>query len=307
MTDAYQKFRQYFLPQPDYWVPSNCGSDELRLGCYPLSFKQRLAQGHYQHFDEQGLPLFHSKAGILMHFCTGLTSFALAHWELYVETGTNKHAEFLLKAADYLISTGESRDNGALMILDYDNDQGENGVTCAMNQGKVISVACRAYNFTKDSRYIDSALKMAVAFEYPYGSEGVTSNEMENHLWFLEAGLPILNGHIYALFGLKELATITEEKWITKLFIEGSESVINTIHLFDSGKWSLYWYKSPSYIASAMYHNLHICQLEILSEYYPSEVLKKYAEKFRGYCLNPINRYSAGFQLVRDKINLILS
>ncbi len=78
----------YWTGDPDYWklTDTNKRSD-YPVSYYPLSFKNRLYQEHYKDFDEQGLPMFPSKTGKLVHFCTGMCSFAFAHWEEFLDTG----------------------------------------------------------------------------------------------------------------------------------------------------------------------------------------------------------------------------
>lgn len=304
MRDNLEKFKQYFTDKPTYWqLAPQIVTVKYHPGYYPLSFRDRLYQKHYQYFDKDGLPIFHSKAGKLVHFCTGMCSFAFAHWEEFLINEDPIHAEQVVKVARYLLHMAEPRENGALMVLDYDSDERDNGVSCAMNQGESISVLCRAYAYTKDHSFLEAAMKMAVPFQHPYGYQGVTSRLSQNQAtWYLEGGKTILNGHIYALFGLFELANLSSETWIKELYQKGLESVVQSIGLYDTGNWSWYWLEEPRYIASAMYHNLHICQLKALGMQSESEELVQYADKFEKYARSPYNRLHSGFALLTAKI-----
>lgn len=304
MSDILDKFTLYFKNKPDYWkLSSGSPFKDYTLSYYPISFKERLANGHYRDFDPQGLPLFKNNAGNLVHFVTGMCSFALAHWHMYLDTGIISHASRVIDVADYIIGLGVNRSNGSLMVYDYDNELREDGRSCAMNQGESISVLCRAYLVTRDEKYLESAVMMAVPFNFPYGDMGVLGSLSQNgKKWYLEGGKTILNGHIYALFGLRDLSKCTNLKWVDELCQTGLKSVNDSIGLFDTGWWSWYWLEENSYIASAMYHNLHICQLFALYQETGNVKFKEIAERFTWYSSSIKNRMKAGFMLSSSKL-----
>lgn len=304
MRDFLEKFRMYWTGNPDYWKLTDPDKrSKFAISYYPLSFKDRLYQEHYKDFDSEGLPMFHSRAGKLVHFCTGMCSFAFAHWEEYLNTGKEEHAGHVVKVADYLIGMAESRSNGARMVLDYDSDEKDNGFTCAMNQGESISVLCRAFCLTGNETYRETALKMAIPFKYNYGSDGVRGFLAANNApWYLEGGKMILNGHNYSLFGLHDLYKVSGENWVKELLDTGIQSVVDSIQYFDNGFWSWYWVNKPLYIASAMYHNLHICQLKALSVISGNGKLEAYAAKFARYAGSPVCRGRSALYMVLAKI-----
>ena len=304
MRDFLEKFRMYWVGDPDYWkLIDPLKISNYKVSYYPLSFKSRLYQEHYKDFDEQGLPMFPSKAGKLVHFCTGMCSFAFAHWEEFLDTGKQEHADHVTRVAGYLLGMAEKTGNGSLMVLDYDSDERDNGVPCAMNQGESISVLCRAYCLTNDHAYLEAALKMAIPFGYPYGPEGVRGILHENNAaWYLEGGKKILNGHNYALFGLSDLVTVSGEKWVKDHLDTGIKSLTDSIAYFDNGFWSWYWLDRPLYIASAMYHNLHICQLTAIAQMSGETKLDAYAKKFAGYARSSACRAKAGAYMLKAKI-----
>ena len=304
MSDFLQKFKMYWVDLPDYWKITDPNKySKYAISYYPLSFRDRLYQGHYLDFDAQGLPLFPSKAGRLVHFCTGMCSFAFAHWEEFLNTGKQEHKDHVIRVADYLIGMAEERLNGALMILDYDSDEKDKGVTCGMNQGESISVVCRAYCLTENKKYLEAALKMAIPFGYAYGHNGVRGQVEQNKApWYLEAGKLILNGHNYSLFGLADLVNVSGEAWVKDYLNVGIRSVADSIQYFDNGFWSWYWLDKPLYIASAMYHNLHICQLQALSAISGNKKLTLYSEKFAAYATSPSKRARAGVYMLKAKI-----
>lgn len=303
MKDFLEKLKLYFVNDPNYWELSKNETEQTYIiSFYPLSFRKRLYQNHYQHFDPNGIPLFHSKTGELVHFVTGMCSFVFAHWEEYLLTGDKKHTIHILNIAEYLLQIAENRKNGGLMLLDYESDKRDNGISCAMNQGEAISVMIRAYCLTNDIKYLNAAEKMAIPFLFPFGNEGVSGKLKQNgQIWYLEGGKTILNGHIYAIFGLQELNSILKSEWIKNLIDQGLNSIKNSINLFDNGYWSWYWLETPLYIASAMYHNLHICQLNALAKNVDSNIFESSSKQFAMYASSPANRIKAALIMFKAK------
>lgn len=307
MNESLRKSLLYFRSTDAYWQSAPSPQQDLpkerRLGIYPISMVQRIRDGHHCYFDSLGVPVWPDTRGRLRHSCTTMTSYALGHWELWLLTGKGEHRDAFLRVADFLLAWGRETDSGGTLFLDYEDDTETNGHTCAMNQGEAISVLCRAYELTGRERYVECAWRAGLPFRHRYGPEGVTGR-MNDSPWYLEGGKRILNGHIYAVFGLWDLAQVTQQKAPQELFEAGAESVVREIDQFDSGDWSWYWVESPRYIASMMYHNLHICQLEALNELYPAERISAVAARFRHYAKRPLNRAKAALALVRGKLRM---
>lgn len=307
MIESLRKFALYLQPTMHYWylvpIADRKQSQHTLLGIYPIGMAQRIQENHHRYFDAKGIPVWPDAEGHLLHSCTTMTSYALGHWELWLVTGQATHCDAFLHVADFLLAWGRASDSGSTLFLDYE-DQGETvGHTCAMNQGEAISVLCRAYQLTGSAKYLDCAIRAAIPFNNSYGPDGVTGR-LDGSTWYLEGGKLILNGHIYALFGLWDLAQITGQPDHQALFEAGAASLAREIDQFDSGAWSWYWVESPRYIASMMYHNLHICQLEAMNELYPDERLRAAAERFRGYASRPLNRAQAALALAQGKLRM---
>lgn len=303
MKDSLKKLGVYLKQQPDYWKLSDFRYEEGVVGVYPLSFKDRLFQGHYVHFDKSGIPMFHSKAGNLVYFCTGICSFAFANYEQFLLSGEDEYKNKVIQSADRLVEMIVDHDEVA-MIYDYDDHELNNPVACAMNQGESISVMLRAHELSGNKKYLNYAKRLSEPFSNEYGKTGVITYIENDHIWFLEGGKKILNGHIYALIGLHELNCVSNSYELNHLVEGGLSSVIALLPRFDLGWWSRYWLDSPDYIASAMYHNLHICQLEILYQQHQIEAFRAYSIKFKKYHQSFVKRISAGLELVKSKRRL---
>ena len=171
----------------------------------------------------------------------------------------------------------------------------------------------RGYELTNNEDYIEFAEKIMLPYKFSVKDYGVRGKfeELEDVFWYEEiAEIPnkhILNGMIYSVVGLWEIYKIKPQLIMAdKLFHTGVKYIEKALHLFDTGQWSWYWVdeKDPNYIASAMYHNLHICQLRYLFSITGKSIFEQYAEKFEAYNKNPLNKISAGFILLKGKINM---
>lgn len=303
MKENTRKSLAYIMPIEYYWKKNTKrGKKEFKTGYYPLNMKDRLLQGHYRAFDENGIPLELGPSGELMYHVTTIGSFTFANWELFLDSGDKKYCEIILKCAEKLLEYSKINNNN-LMFLDYFDTSYKNGETCAMNQGHAIGVFCRAFEISKDEKYLHAAMNSSKAFNYDYGNFGVKWKTDNGNVWYNEGGKIILNGHIYCLISLYDLYKITEDENIKKLFEEGFISVEKELINFDSGYWSYYKIDDPKIIASMMYHNLHIVQLQALLEIKKSDSIDFYIKQFISYANNPLKRIKALTDIVRRKIS----
>jgi hypothetical protein len=286
----------------DYLFP-----EKYRLGFYPLSFKKRLTEKHYLHFDENGLPLSGVINGDLAHHVTTMSSFCFCNWELFLETGDEKYAGPVVLTADYFLSKACYQETGRATIPWFFDKSETGGKNCGMDQGEAISVLLRAYCIRGDERYLTLASDISNSFLFSLAEQGVAGKiPGTQDPWFLEGEHFILNGHAYALIGLWELWRVSGKPEHYGIFRSGYDSLIKHIGLFDKKYWTIYMLEDKNYLASIMYHNLHICQLRILDQLEADPVLVQYADRFEQYAANPVNRFRAGYNLFSSKIRRML-
>uniref|UniRef100_A0A183CAR4 Heparosan-N-sulfate-glucuronate 5-epimerase n=1 Tax=Globodera pallida TaxID=36090 RepID=A0A183CAR4_GLOPA len=166
------------------------------------------------------------------------------------------------------------------------------GWQSAMAQGLALSFLTRAYTLAKVGErdlYMEAAQKALDLFEVPVEKGGVLSN-ICGLPWFEEyptlPGTGVLNGFMYALFGLFDFALYSKRS--QALFLRGLDSLRHLLHLFDSGRWSLYDLRhihldsSPN-LASQDYHLLHVSQLRWMYSITGDPYLEETAERWEGY------------------------
>lgn len=168
----------------------------------------------------------------------------------------------------------------------------------AMCQGQAISVLCRAYHATKDTRYLEAAEAAIGPFlqssSKPGGLKAVFMNQ---HDWYEEYPTTpstfILNGFIYSLLGLYDLShTNPASSKARILYDKGIQSLVAMLPLYDAGSGTFYdlrhvtMHTSPK-LARWDYHSTHINQLLLLAtiNQNSTQFFTETAERWRGYMI----------------------
>jgi hypothetical protein len=94
----------------------------------------------------------------------------------------------------------------------------------------------------------------------------------------------VLNGWIYALWGVHDVAVGLESAEAAALFEQSLESLQASLDRYDTGWWSRYslWAGGQD-LAKPFYHRIHIVQLEALHALTGVEEFASVAARWRGY------------------------
>src|SRR5262249_46803044 len=138
----------------------------------------------------------------------------------------------------------------------------------ALAQGQAASVLVRALLHSRDDRFATAA-RRAIAPLLPGSSSGLVATTAEGPVPEEAPTAPpslILNGWIYALWGLWDVARGLGDTASADRFSASAECLRRSIDSYDTGWWSLYSrypYRLPD-LAKPFYHRLHIDQLDVL-------------------------------------------
>ncbi len=221
-----------------------------------------------------------------------IAAFALSYFR---ESCGEDKPETLQKFWNQIQWLIENQTAGGAFPFHYDkianNKFLESGWSSAMAQGLAISALVRAYKISDEEKYLNAALRALKPFEIPVYQGGVrTDNEFG--VWYEEYPHKhdsdhVLNGYIYALFGLFDLYNYADSKKSGDLFNAGVSSLIIALPLFDNGFWSQYSLSKQSTlrnhynIASPKYQLLHVHQLNALSRITSEKIFNQYSNRFR--------------------------
>ncbi len=302
MSEKFNKFIIYFKSNIySYWTLSdNSAVVDFTLKKYPISIKQRILEFHYPEPDENGIPIL----GKGLYHYTTICSYGLGNWELFLDTKDKKYLDKVILISDFLLKNISSE--GAWIQAACGTHA--EGVS-AMIQGEAISLLCRAWEITKNEKYLNTAQLAKRPFTQSIANGGVLGKITKSgSIWYEEfTDQPlrhVLNGKIYSLWGLHDLWLISKDAEAKELFDSGIDSLITNLDEFDSGYWSYYWLPEDGfdYMASIMYHNLHICQLWHTYDISKKVALKEKAQRFEKYSKSTYNRLKSGYSLFKAKL-----
>jgi len=221
---------------------------------------------------------------------------------MYLDTKSTDYKEIFLKQADWLVKNIKTKPKGFGVwehnfILPY--YKFKTPWVHGMAQGLAISVLLRAYQISSDKKYLETAEKTCKAFEVDITDGGVRFVDEEGNTWIEEyALLPpphVLNGFVFAIFGIYDFYRVTKDEDSLKLFEKETETLGKNIKKYDTGYWSLYNLldKHP---ATKSYHELHIKQLDILYKLTNVDIFNEYAKRWKKYLHSSPNRSKAAIK-----------
>jgi hypothetical protein len=254
-----------------------CFSEKELKGYFNnLTEKVTLDTEHQNDIDY--IPEFEYAEGKRVQFPVTVFQYALGCYDLYLLTEEQRYLQKFKTCAEWALT--RQNENGSVDAFSFLYPQAPYGAMC---QGQAVSLFVRAYFCFKNDCYLQAAQKAADFMLIPL-EDGGTARYDQDDLYLLEyTHLPaVLNGWIFALFGLHDLNLILH----SEKYQNAIETTVRTLqkHIteFDCGYWSLY--DMGGKIASPFYHRLHIAQLQALLAVYPAESLKKQLEKWTLDC-----------------------
>jgi hypothetical protein len=160
-----------------------------------------------------------------------------------------------------------------------------------MAQGFALSGLMRAFQETGRDTYYQAAQRALNSFKVPIEQGGITSlDEFGNKFYEEIPSQPphhILNGHIFALFGLHDYYRATGESRARELFEHGIDAVRNRLPDYDTGFWSKYSLNPVSNwrthwnIAAPIYQQVHIDQLGFLFRITHDPLFEQWAARWQ--------------------------
>ena len=128
----------------------------------------------------------------------------------------------------------------------------------------------RAHKESGNSLYLEPPSAPSSAFNALSAEGGVAFTDESGDLWFEEYIVSppthILNGFIWALWGVHDYFLATTDKSAQELFSRGVRTLLHNLERYDLGFWSLYEQSGTRLpmVASPFYHQLHIVQLRVM-------------------------------------------
>ena len=259
----------------------------------PLAFYiDPSSKAHYRGpFDADGIPLYLHK-GKADYLPILICFFAGGHLELYRRYGKEENLSQFMKVVEWLV-TRQDQDGLWLTHFPMKKFGLHQPFPSAIVQGAAISCLVRASLLSHDDRYAESAVMALAPYRKDLHEGGVASYDGGQVFYEEYPAEPyhhVLNGFIYALWGLLDLVRVHNNQEAKLLYEEGLKTLIDWLPRFDIGHWSLYHLsegtRNP---ATVNYHRLHIAQLDVMYSLTHADIFKKYGALWLQYLHSPIN------------------
>ena len=99
----------------------------------------------------------------------------------------------------------------------------------------------------------------------------------------------VLNGAIYALWGVLDFARVTGDPGAWRIWRDGANTVARHLEAFDTGFWSRYELAVPELVSVHYHKNIHIPQLEVMHALTGEPVFKLVALRWQRYLRSPLS------------------
>jgi hypothetical protein len=282
-----------------------------KLGPYYMTFEEKaLYPGP---FDDNGIPLldYHGTIG-KQYYSIAISQYALGNYNLFKKTANSDCFGKFVTNAQWLLDNLKPTGYGTYLwshLFDFEYFRTlKTPWHSGLAQGQGLSVLVRAYAETGESRLGRAADQVYETLKLPIAEGGVIYRDDEGHEWIeeylVDPPTHILNGFIWALWGIYDYYLLTKKEEAFKLFDSYVATIVKNLPHYDSGFWS-YYELTPQRIksiASNFYHRLHIVQLRIMHQMTGHPDFLMYADKWSRYLDNPVYRnlalaYKVGFKL----------
>lgn len=269
-----------------------------RLGLYYMTFADKAR--YPGPFDAKGIPLLDYRGAIGRQYNPiAVAQYGLAHYNAF-RAGAEGSRAVCLAQADWLVENLERDARGRGVWLHRFDFEYRTTLKApwysGLAQGQGLSLLARALQMTQEDRY---ARAMRAAFEAlaaPVGDGGCLWTDGGGSTWIeeyiVEPPTHILNGFIWALWGVRDYWLATGERRARDLFSRCAATLAQELPLYDTGYWSLYERSGTSLpmLASPFYHRLHIVQLRVLGDMTGEPEFERRAARWEEYASRRWNR-----------------
>jgi heparosan-N-sulfate-glucuronate 5-epimerase len=301
-------FRAYLLPGKShlsFWHETPAANPRAtydQLGEYYMAFAEKADYGG--HYDAAGVPMldYHGRIG-LQYNPIAIAQYGLGNFNLYSQSQNNGRRGKFLTASDWLCANLEQNAFGVWVWnhkFDWEyRDTLRSPWYSGLAQGQGLSLLVRAHRETREDRYREAADRAFQSFLCSTALGGVMFTDEHDDLWIEEylvnPPTHILNGFIWAAWGVYDYALASRQKTASDLFLRVAGTLAQNLEGYDLGFWSLYEQSGTrlKMIASPFYHQLHIVQLRILHRMTGNDLFGKVAERWEGYAGSRTKRVAA--------------
>lgn len=242
--------------------------------------------------DEKDIPINVIEGGKKVYFPISIFQYALGLYDLYLINNDEEKKIHFLKLSNWALENQYSDGSwNCFEAIGYRKMK-----VSAMGQGEGISVLARAFQLTGEKKWL-FAMEKAVSFMITEIQQGGTLLiDGENFILEEYPNLDgdkksVLNGWIFALFGLYDYIKLNPNEQVQDIFDKSVKTLVKNINQYDTKYWS--FYDQCGRLASPAYHDLHISLLKVLYEITREEEFKEVAKLWEKYSHNRLYKIKA--------------
>ena len=271
--------------------------DLFNVRNYPMNFVTKTTfQNHYD--NEGSIMLNYYGALGLQYNPNAVAQLALGYYDQYLDKQDQKMLDAFLIQTDYFLKHGRIVKDDVLLWEYKFPFEMRNHLSApwrsALAQGQAISVLIRAHQLTGDERYAQSAHQGYRAFYYKARDhEGGVLDDQDGFIWLEEYIVKppnhVLNGFIWALWGVRDYAVYFENSHAQNLWEECLKTLEANLKNYDIGFWTSYdWTQGydgdlPIMPSSLYYQELHSIQMLGMYNLTGNKLYLDYYEKWSSY------------------------
>jgi hypothetical protein len=226
-----------------------------------------------------------------------LGAYTLALHESFLQTGDPRTQQDCLNLADFLVTMQAASVTG--FGWEYDVFDLRYALSppwvSGMAQGLAISALLRAHTLSPKSVYLESATRALASFEVSAREGGCREVDALGNVWYEETpstspsgSAHILNGFLFAIWGLYDYVRVTNDVRAGNLYELGIKTLSAMIRQYDTGYWTRYSLLPRNYLANHTYHGMHINGARIFYELTGNSVFDDCVKQWTRYQLDRI-------------------
>lgn len=263
--------------------------------------------------DGDGIPLLNYHGNIGRQYNPiAISQWGLGNFNLFLRSKDPERKKKSVAAADWLVKHLEPNSFGVPVwnhLFDWEYRTPLKAPWYSgLAQGQGISLLVRIGQETGKSDYLEAATRAFDSFLKSTQDGGAVFTDERGDIWFEEYIVSppthILNGFIWAAWGVYDFFLATKDKAAQELFIRAVNTLRQNLDGYDLGFWSLYEQSGTRLpmVASPFYHQLHVAQLRLMYRLTGDELFSRYADRWETYARSRAKRtralcYKGAFKL----------
>ena len=276
--------------------------DLKKLRAYPQNYESKI--GLIGTTDESGVIMLDYKGELgLQYNPNAIAQLALGYFDKIL-CGDDCKKEFLTLSSYFLRHGRFVKDDVLLWEYKFPFEMRNylySPWRSALAQGQGISVCLRAYQLSQDEKYLDAAKNAFKSFYFlAKEHRGGVLDDSKGYTWLeeyiVESPNHVLNGFIWALWGVRDYAVFMNDKYAWELWHSCVKTLRENLGHYDLGFWTTYDLikfnpgRQPVMPCSIYYQNLHVVQMKAMYRLTSDFAFKHYEEKWNAQLTNKFNK-----------------